>query len=125
MGTGWLELMGAGSREVAEPAAGGCQGCLCGVLENETPAPGLDEPMEPVRHPWGLAQHQPSRGSRNIPKSPPASFQLAKRYHLAGAFPKPTDFWSQFLETGARRTQPNTFVPGWKVPGGPGEGLGQ
>lgn len=52
--------MGAGSREAAEPGAGGCQGCLCGVLENEISAPGLDEPTGTRQThwgegPWGLA----------------------------------------------------------------------
>lgn len=39
--------MGAGSREVAGPRTGGCQGCVQWDdvgLEKETSAPGLDEP---------------------------------------------------------------------------------
>lgn len=94
--------MGAGSREVAGPGAGGCQGCLGEVLENETSAPGLHGPLEPVRHTGDRVNdygvwHRTIRsiqGGRSIPRSPPASLQLAKCYCLAGAFPYPTVFWS-------------------------------
>lgn len=99
---GWGQRLQDGCREVAGPGAGGCQGCLGEVLENETSAPGLDGPLEPVRHTGdGVNNHGvwhrttcSIQGGRSIPKSLPAFLQLAKCYCLAGAFPYPTIFWS-------------------------------
>lgn len=70
-------------------------------------------PLQPARH-TGLKDREvwhrisPSnQGSRSIPRPPPASFQLAKRSHLAGAFPKPVGFLELIPGAGRDRSQEN------------------
>lgn len=96
MGTGWLGPKAAGWVQ----AAGRWQDLelvgVRGVWKMRLLLQACMSPLEPVRHTGdGVNDHgvwhriSPCiQGGRSIPRSPSASFQLAKCYRLAGALPK-------------------------------------
>lgn len=100
MGTDWLGpkaagwMQAAGRRQDLELV--GVRGVWVGCWKMGLLLQAWMSPLEPIRHTGdGVNGHgvwhsiSPSiQGSRSIPRSPSASFQLAKCYHLAGAFPK-------------------------------------